>query len=117
MAPETGWVLFEGAGPADYERPGELVRVTEKLAVSASRELLLAMLREPSAGRLLLALGYASWGPAQLDDEIRQGAWIAVDLDERIVFDTPYERRWSEALASLGIDPGRLALVGPSEVS
>jgi len=116
VAPETGWVLFSGEVPDDPGQ-GELVQVTDKLAVSASRELLLSLLRHDSSGRLLLALGYASWGPGQLDDEIRQGAWIAVDLDERIVFETPYDRRWAEALATLGIDPGRLTVVGPSEVS
>ena len=116
VAPETGWVLFTGELPADLQQ-GELVHVTDDLAVSASRELLLSLLRSDAPGRLLLALGYASWGPGQLDDEIRQGAWIAVDLDERIVFETPYERRWAEALATLGIDPGRLTMVGPSEVS
>ena len=43
--------------------------------------------------------------------------WIAVDLDERIVFETPYEQRWAAALAILGIDPARLSMVGPSDVS
>ena len=60
-------------------------------------------------------LGYAGWGPGQLDDELAQGAWIPVDFDERIVFETPYEERWATALHSLGIDPARLSMLTPSE--
>lgn len=116
VAPETGWILFDEVDP-EAEDDCELVRVTEHLAVSASRELLVSMLQDERERRMLLALGYASWGPGQLDSEISQGAWIAVDLDERIVFETPYEQRWAAALAILGIDPARLSMVGPSDVS
>jgi len=66
---------------------------------------------------LLVALGYAGWGPGQLDAEIAQGAWIPVGLDEEIVFQTPPEDRWTAALGSLGIDPARLAAVPPGELS
>ena len=63
----------------------------------------------------MLVLGYAGWGPSQLDAEISQGAWIPVDLDERIVFDTPYDERWASALRTLGIDPARLTTAAPYE--
>jgi putative transcriptional regulator len=60
------------------------------------------------AHRHMLVLGYAGWGAGQLDAEIKQGVWIPVDLDERIIFETPYQNRWTAALAALGIDPMRL---------
>ena len=86
------------------------MRVSERLAVSASRELLADDRAATRAlERMLLVLGYAGWGPGQLDAEISQGAWIPVDFDERIVFDTPFEERWSTALRILGIDPARLS--------
>jgi len=56
----------------------------------------------------VMMLGYAGWGPGQLDEEIREGAWIPVDLDPRLVFDTPVEDRWRQALAVQGIDPARM---------
>ena len=40
---------------------------------------------------------------------IREGSWIAVDLDPQLVFTTPVEDRWTAALATLGIDPARMA--------
>jgi len=117
VAPQTGWVVFEpSALTADAD---DVVQVSERLAVSASRELLerLVTTEQPPMAerRLLLVLGYAGWGPGQLDDELTQGAWIPVDFDARIVFETPYEERWATALRSLGIDPARLSVLTPSE--
>jgi putative transcriptional regulator len=114
VAPDTGWLVFERltASP-DGE---DVVTVSDDLAVSASRELLQRVVQEDGVvGRFALVLGYAGWGPGQLDEEIAQGAWIPVDLDKRIVFDAHFDARWTEALRSLGIEPGRLTAVVPSE--
>jgi putative transcriptional regulator len=113
VAPQTGWVLFEDE--ARKTPTEEVVRISSRLAVSASRDLLEEMARRTGPERMILILGYAGWGPKQLDQEIAQGAWIPVDFDERIVFDTPFADRWGSALKSLGIDPARLSLQTPSE--
>lgn len=113
VAPDTGWVVFERT-PQREDTDG-VVQVSERIAVSASRELLESMVKANSDGRLMLALGYAGWGPGQLDAELAQGAWIPVDLDEHIVFDTPFDERWAAALRTLGIDPARLTNAAPAE--
>jgi len=113
VAPQTGWVLYEPRTPVLDE--DEAVRVSERLSVSASRELLERLVADEQPGRLILVLGYSGWGPGQLDAEIAQGAWIPVDFDERIVFETPYEERWASTLRILGIDPARLSVLTPSE--
>lgn len=112
VAPDTGWIIFQ----SDQASFGdEVVRVSDGLAVSASRELLERTVHGNGPERMMLVLGYAGWAPAQLDAEIAQGAWIPVDLSETIVFDTPYEERWASALRSLGIDPARLTVTAPCE--
>jgi putative transcriptional regulator len=113
VAPDTGWLVFELADTQSFG--DEVVRMSPRLAVSASRELLETTVNGAGPERLVLVLGYAGWGPGQLDTEIAQGAWIPVDLDEKIVFDTPYEERWASALRSLGIDPARLTTAAPAE--
>jgi putative transcriptional regulator len=114
VLPNTGWIVFEhnGSTPVQHE---DVIQVSDNLAVSASRELLESLVQARGKERLLLVLGYAGWGPAQLDSEISQGAWIPVDFDHGLVFDTPYDERWGAALRSLGIDPARLSLSAPSE--
>ncbi len=113
VAPDTGWIVFEKTKERATE--DHIVDVSSRIAVSASRELLESIVRGPDSGRLLLVLGYAGWGPGQLDAEIAQGAWIPVDIDEQIVFETPHDERWAAALRSLGIDPARLTNAAPCE--
>lgn len=112
VAPDTGWIVFDSS---ERNFGDEVVRVSERLAVSASRELLEHTVHGRGPDRMMLVLGYAGWGPAQLDAEIAQGAWIPVDLNEKIVLDTPYDERWASALHSLGIDPARLTVSAPCE--
>ena len=53
---------------------------------------------------LLVSLGYAGWGAGQLESELAQNAWLTVPCDERILFETPFEKRWQAAGRLLGID-------------
>ena len=54
-------------------------------------------------------VGYAGWGPRQLDEELKMGAWIQVSLDSRILFDTPWQGIWDAALEGIGVDPMNIA--------
>jgi putative transcriptional regulator len=49
--------------------------------------------------RYLFALGYAGWGPGQLESEIDRGSWITVTADEALLFDDDYARKWERATA------------------
>lgn len=107
VAPETGWVLFD---PTSGDTRGvEALRLSERIAVSASRAFLERLARGEGPDRYAVLLGYAGWGPGQLDDEIREGSWICIDADPALLFDLAHEDRWAAALATLGIDPARVA--------
>lgn len=56
----------------------------------------------------LVALGYAGRGAGQLEDELRDNAWLAAPLDAAILFDLPFGQRWTAAARSIGVD---LALI------
>lgn len=71
------------------------------LSVSRSMDVLNDLLRHPRP--FLLCLGYAGWGPGQLDDEIVAGGWLFTDLDADLVFQVPNDERYDHALASLGL--------------
>ena len=68
--------------------------------------------------RFLFLLGYAGWGPGQLESEIAAGSWVLVPVNEAnggaacvavdFVFDCDPQRMWHEALAAIGVDPERL---------
>lgn len=106
VAPDTGWVLFDPTSGDTAEV--ESVELAERVAVSASRHVLEQIAAGGGPEVFAVLLGYAGWGPGQLDDEIREGSWIWVDLDPGLVFERPAEERWAAALGALGIDPARV---------
>jgi len=101
---ERGFVLHTG----DYHGEHSL-EVSADVALTATREVLEAMAgRNGAPSRSLLALGYAGWGAGQLEKEIKQNVWLTCEPDQDLIFDHDYDRKWSRALAKLGVDPERL---------
>jgi putative transcriptional regulator len=66
--------------------------------------------RPPPEFRMLL--GYAGWGPNQLESEIRAGAWLTAEVTLDLIFHTPLERVWEGSMRGLGIDPAMLVAGG-----
>lgn len=94
-----GFVLHS----ADYVQESTLV-IDNSRALTATIDVLKAIAQGKGPRRSLLALGYAGWGPGQLDDEIQQNGWLCVPADDSLIFDDNIEDRWTEALAKLGIN-------------
>lgn len=96
-----GFVLHS----TDYPGTGATMQIDDDTAMTATTEILVSIARGTGPERALFALGYAGWGPGQLDAEIAQNAWLVARADRDIVFDTGDDSKWSRALALLGIDP------------
>jgi putative transcriptional regulator len=102
---ERGFVLHS----TDYHGEASL-EVGDGVALTATREVLEAMASHNGApSKSLLALGYAGWGAGQLEEEIKQNVWLTVDADEELIFGRDHGRKWTQALAKLGVDPQRLS--------
>lgn len=104
VQPERGFVLHEPLGQWD-----SMLAVTDSMAVTTSRDILLAMNDGKGPNRALVALGYAGWGTGQLEQEMADNTWLSVPADSGIIFDTPVEQRWQSAAAQLGIDLNTLS--------
>ena len=96
---ELCWVVhsrdFSGQSTAE---------IGEDLALSAAQEVLTAIAEGQVPERYVLGVGYAGWGPGQLDREIEQGAWWMCDLDPCQVLDVPCENRWTQIMERLGLN-------------
>ena len=74
------------------------------------RRLLEAEPAKAAEERARLLLGYAGWGPGQLDAELAASAWLTAPPEPRLVFDTPPGEMWERAIRGLGVDPMALAV-------
>ena len=102
VQPELGLILHETDSTAcDFEAT---VSVGDDLRLTMSIDILEAMARAEGPNRALIALGYAGWGPGQLDTEMTDNAWLSVPATIELLFDTPFEQRWDGAAKSIGID-------------
>jgi putative transcriptional regulator len=108
----TGGPVDESRGfvlhSADWSAEGSL-EVDGTHVLTANLEVLHAIASGGGPERGLLLLGYAGWEAGQLDEEIRQNAWLSAAPDEAIMFDTDYPTKWQRALANMRIDPGMLS--------
>ncbi len=57
-------------------------------------------------------IGYAGWGPQQLEGEIEEGSWLAVDFDENLLLETDPDDCWEAALDLVGLDPASFMMMG-----
>ena len=93
---------------SDYQQDATL-EVVNGVALTATVEILKAIAQGKGPQKSLLALGYAGWGPGQLDMEIRANGWLQVPSDSEIIFDIEPDTKWERAIQRLGIDPRMLS--------
>lgn len=101
---ERGFVIHRPPGNWDA-----MLAVGEEMSVTTSRDILAAVAKGEGPQQALIALGYAGWGAGQLEREMAENAWLNGPADQRILFETPMEKRWEAAAALLGIDFDRLS--------
>ena len=92
-----GFVLHS----ADYRGPSTQV-VADDVALSTGFDILKALAAGGGPRRRLFLLGYAGWGPSQLEGEIARNDWLTAPADERLIFSDDAEKIWQEALKRAG---------------
>ena len=105
VQPQTGWVLFDEGDESEW--PEDVKQIAKGVSFAGSLDVLRRMASDPP-GQLLVLLGYAGWGPGQLETELAEGAWLLAPVDRSVVFDTEPEDMWAHVVRSLGIEPATL---------
>ncbi len=101
VQPERGFIVHERERDREWENT---ITITDELAVTTSRDILEDIASDNGPRKLIVALGYAGWGPGQLEREMSENAWLSCPSDRHVLFDTPSEQRWEAAAALLGVD-------------
>jgi putative transcriptional regulator len=104
VQPERGFVLHTPHG--NWESS---FQVSPRLCVTTSRDVLVAIAEGKGPEHALVALGYSGWSAGQVEQEMLDNAWLTADATEKILFETPLDRRWEAAAALVGVNIANLA--------
>lgn len=99
MESARGFILHSD----DYKKP-EALHVRNGLALSSNLEILKDISSGAGPENKIFALGYAGWGPNQLESEIEANSWISVPATRELVFGTDNSAKWNKAAKSIGVD-------------
>ncbi|MDR1969612.1 MAG: YqgE/AlgH family protein [Burkholderiaceae bacterium] len=110
---ERGFVLHEPVKVAGLEPNQSIYAATLTvpggLEMTTSKDVLEALSSGGGPRRVLVMLGYSSWGEGQLESEIARNSWLTVDANADLVFDAPVAARYDLALRLLGLEAWTLS--------
>lgn len=98
VQPELCWVVHTSEYKGRSTTP-----LGDSLSLSAAQEVLTSITEGVTPADYLLGVGYAGWGPGQLDREIEQEAWWLADLDPLSILHLTCDDRWERVMEQLGL--------------
>jgi putative transcriptional regulator len=96
---QRGFVLHSN----DYRHDDTLV-VDDQVGLTATLDVLRDLAQGQGPENSILALGYAGWGPGQLEAEFQDNAWLSVPASRELVFKVANSDKWERAFNSIGVD-------------
>lgn len=96
----------------DFDSDMTTLHVDDRFSMTGTLDVLESIARGAGPAKRLIALGYAGWGPGQLENEIAENGWLTCDARPDLVFDIADSDKWEAALKTLGISPLMLSAAG-----
>jgi putative transcriptional regulator len=93
----------------EYESTESTLPISADISLTATLEILRAISEGRGPEKALFALGYAGWGPGQIETEIQANGWVHCDSDAALIFGNDMNSKWAVALRKLGIDMSGLS--------
>lgn len=98
---QRGFVLHSN----DYASDNGTLDVDDDYRMTATLQVLEDLAKGEGPDVSMMALGYAGWGPGQLEYEIGQNGWLTSPPSAEILFGSDNGGKWAAALKLLGVDP------------
>lgn len=98
VSPEHGFILHRQAGAW-----GSTYSVGSEAHLTSSKDILEAIAKGRGPQDYVIALGYAGWDKAQLEDELSSNSWLTTEANSQLLFDTPMDEIYQAALAKIGV--------------
>ena len=104
VEPQRGFVLHS----IDRVEENTIV-IEDGFGLTITTDILKSIYQGDGPSKNILALGYAAWGPGQLDAEIKSNSWMAVPADRELVFDPNLDKKWERAFTKIGVNLSTLS--------
>lgn len=111
---DTEWPPIYIGGPVEVEaafflyseeyQANNFLEVGEGVRLSRDPKILLDIAGGKGPRHYLFVLGYAGWGPGQLEAELTVNGWLTLPAENSILFETPDQEKWQQAARRFGID-------------
>jgi len=115
----SGHIRIRSGGPVESSRGFVLhstdylddstLRVGDHVGLTATVDILREIASGGGPAHKLLALGYAGWGPGQLEAELQANAWLSIPADTDLIFDDRINDKWERSIGKIGVDYKSLA--------
>ncbi|MBT5558376.1 MAG: YqgE/AlgH family protein [Proteobacteria bacterium] len=86
------------------------IEVSDQLSLTSSKDILESIGIGTSPVDYLFVLGYAGWGPGQLEQELIENSWLHANATHQLIFETKHEHCWRATAKSLGIDIDNMSI-------
>ena len=87
----------------------DTVKVNDNIGITGSVDILRAIAKGEGPHKSIFALGYAGWGPGQLEAEMHTNSWLTIPADDELIFGTDLTDKWEKSMLKIGINPFALS--------
>ena len=105
---DRGFVLHT----SDYEKTHNTLSQELPIALTQSADVLVDAAHGRGPEKMRLFLGYAGWGPGQIEGELQDNAWLVCDANIAEIFTSRSDGLYEKCLAAMGIDLALLSNEG-----
>ena len=120
LPPKANRMIVQRGGPvetgrgfvlhsADYFIENSTLSIADNVCLTATLDILKAIVAGSGPRSAMLALGYAGWARGQLEAEIQSNGWLHCPAEDNLIFDADLATKYERAMALLGIDPAMLS--------
>ena len=105
---DRGFVLHT----SDYEKTQNSLSQELPIALTQSADVLVDAAHGRGPEKMRLFLGYAGWGPGQIEGELQDNAWLVCDANIAEIFTSQSDNLYEKCVAAMGIDLALLSNEG-----
>ena len=105
---DRGFVLHT----SDYEKTHNTLSQELPIALTQSADVLVDAAYGRGPEKMRLFLGYAGWGPGQIEGELQDNAWLVCDANIAEIFTSQSDDLYEKCVAAMGIDLALLSNEG-----